>query len=112
MEPTPTAQPETPTSQAPTSPNPATADKVAACVSPGAPGNALGVGKSCTKGGGECGSTSFAKICTVDVKPDAPAFCTNACTPNTDQCGDGAKCLTTAFGTGCVPDACATAGGF
>src|SRR5438105_4854954 len=65
----------------------------ASCVPPGTKGNSLGIGKSCTKGGFQCDPFSFAKFCTVDFADNAPAFCTNQCSHDS-ECGEGAACTT------------------
>jgi hypothetical protein len=79
------------------------------CGAAGQPGNSLGVGKSCTKGGNECKNNSSATICTVDVEPTAPAFCTTPCSTDAD-CGAGASCLSASLGKGCAPTACSSLG--
>ncbi len=62
-----------------------------ACASPGAVGNAGGVGEYCTPGGGECDDNDAATYCTVDYQDGAPPFCTMPCF-GADDCGDDATC--------------------
>lgn len=62
-----------------------------ACASPGAVGNAGGVGEYCTAGGGECDDNDEATYCTVDYQDGAPPFCTMPCF-GADECGDEATC--------------------
>lgn len=62
-----------------------------ACASPGALGNAGGVGEYCTPGGGECDDNDEATYCTVDYQDGAPPFCTMPCF-GADECGDDATC--------------------
>jgi hypothetical protein len=74
----------------------------------GEPGNSKGVGKYCSKNGGQCLSTSFAFFCTVDHDndPNTPGYCTNACSVDTD-CGDGAYCSGSSGSfRGCEPGIC------
>ena len=42
------------------------------CTQPGQAGNSLGVGKYCTRGGGQCAQNPSAIFCTVDYVPSAP----------------------------------------
>jgi hypothetical protein len=77
-----------------------------ACGQPGATGNALGVGKYCTHGGGECAHNEFALFCTVDFEPGEMQFCTNLCHRDSD-CGEGAFCSGEGMGErGCEPMGC------
>lgn len=80
----------------------ATVDAAPACAEPGAPGNAKGVGKYCTKGGGECQGNGSATMCTVDFDDSAPPFCTMFCLGDGD-CGDLATCEGEGFQMGCTP---------
>jgi hypothetical protein len=79
------------------------------CGEPCATGNALGVGKFCTAGGGECNGLDAA-FCTVDFDSAASAFCTRPCDPTGDvaaMCGEGARCDDGGTGQfGCVPESC------
>lgn len=76
------------------------------CVRPCDVGNERGVGRYCTPGGGECaGNRTGILICTVDVEPSGPAFCTTPCTTDAN-CGTGAMCVHESAGSGCVPLAC------
>src|SRR5580692_9487205 len=62
------------------------------CGEPCDAGNNLGVGKFCTKGGGECGKNASFVFCTIDFDSTAPdAFCTGPCGSDAD-CGDDAFC--------------------
>ncbi len=79
------------------------------CAHMGDPGNDKGVGKYCTKGGGEC-SSSEASLCLADVLSSAFAnFCTKLCSMDSD-CGLAAKCAGSGAQKGCVPLACAGMG--
>jgi hypothetical protein len=73
------------------------------CAAAGDTGNALGVGKYCTKGGSECGGS--ASVCLADYTSGTFGdFCTKTCKTDTD-CGAGASCFgqTTAV---CMPTSC------
>ncbi len=62
------------------------------CVAEGAVGNEFGVGKHCTRGGGECAASQTASICIVDfTQGDFGNFCTRLCSTDAD-CGAGATC--------------------
>ena len=81
-----------------------------ACASPGAVGNAGGVGEYCTAGGGECDDNDAATYCTVDYQDGAPPFCTMPCF-GADECGDDATCADDGGPLmGCAP-LCVTEGG-
>lgn len=76
------------------------------------PGNSYGVGRHCTKGGGEC-SGQAAAFCTVDFEDTDESWCTRPCDPEADivqQCGEDASCRgeSEAGGgpSGCVPQSC------
>lgn len=74
-----------------------------ACAMPGDAGNERGVGRHCTKGGGEC--TGEAALCLADFLTSAFGnFCTRFCTADTD-CGTGASCQGDAQ-KACIPNAC------
>lgn len=76
------------------------------CVVPGAPGNALGVGRHCTAGGGECRDSPEATLCLANF--DARAnFCSMFGCMVDDDCGEGAVCLEQGPATACVPAECA-----
>ena len=79
------------------------------CGMPGDPGNAVGVGKYCTKID-DCGGNTKATICATLGGDDRQTFCTFPCTPSAgmDPCGAGAMCACQAGGgnCGCVPMAC------
>jgi hypothetical protein len=77
------------------------------CIKPSDMGNANGVGKYCTKGGGQCSFFSWARFCTVDFRDNVPGFCTNSCSADAD-CGEGAVCKQQPGGgpSGCTPVAC------
>jgi hypothetical protein len=76
------------------------------CAASGAPGNSLGIGKECTTGGGECGSTT---ICVADyVQGTWGNFCTTTCSTDA-ECGEGAVCSASQAGASirtCIPEAC------
>ena len=81
-----------------------------ACASPGAIGNAGGVGEYCTPGGGECDDNDGATYCTVDYQDGAPPFCTMPCF-GADECGEDATCADDGGPLmGCAP-LCVTEGG-
>ena len=76
-------------------------------------GNEIGVGMTCTEGGGECNDNGFtnAWLCTHDHDPTASLnVCTKPCVVDED-CGTGAVCTGDPAdpdsGRGCVPAACA-----
>jgi hypothetical protein len=75
---------------------------------PPAQGNTKGVGRPCTKNGGQCRG-SGAPFCTVDVSSTTTlAFCTKICF-SSDQCGPNATCASNPRSPGmkgCVPNAC------
>lgn len=74
------------------------------CAAPGAPGNELGVGKECTKGGTEC--TQAGDFCLANfVSGTFGNFCTKSCQSAAD-CGSGASCVGTAPRQICMPAAC------
>ena len=77
------------------------------CPPAGTPGNSLGVGKSCTKGGGQCRDNASAIFCTVDYVQDTTAwYCTALCTSDND-CGENAYCSGSGMGgRGCIPATC------
>ncbi|MEK7571853.1 MAG: carbohydrate binding domain-containing protein [Patescibacteria group bacterium] len=75
---------------------------VQGCGAPGDAGNEKGVGKYCTKGGGECaGKEAF--ICAAEFT-DA-TICSKPCSVDAD-CGSGAVCFQDTLGKGCKPIAC------
>jgi len=63
------------------------------------------VGRYCTPGGNQC-SRQPAFVCTADVDPTSPGFCTKPCTDAT-TCGSGSACTGDSRGMGCVPIECA-----
>ena len=76
------------------------------CGQPCDEGNSLGVGKFCTKGGGECAKNETYVFCTADFDATAPdAFCTGPCGSDAD-CGPEAYCDDQGGQSGCVPAAC------
>jgi hypothetical protein len=77
------------------------------CVKSGDMGNANGVGRYCTKGGGQCPFLSWARFCSNDFRDDVPGFCTNTCSADSD-CGAGAICIVDPTGgpSVCVPVVC------
>ena len=77
------------------------------CGQPGDMGNDIGVGRFCTRRGGECANTTGARVCLQDISPDdGQWFCTRLCTMDS-ECGTGAVCVGDARGAGCVPAECA-----
>ena len=78
------------------------------CVKPGTASNAEGVGGYCSPGGGQCakaGPGGSPTLCTADYSPVMNVwFCTVPCNPG--NCGAGARCVTTAMGSGCTPTSC------
>jgi hypothetical protein len=83
------------------------AKAITGCGDQGDPGNELGVGKYCTKGGSECSGLQ-ASNCSVNFQ-DGPALCSKSCSTTAD-CGTGATCVdSVVFGItvkGCSPNAC------
>jgi hypothetical protein len=74
-----------------------------ACAAEGDPGNELGVGAYCVRGGDTCGS---GLICLADfVDGDIGNFCSSPCSSDAD-CGTGAACVGDAR-TVCFPTTCA-----
>ncbi len=78
----------------------------ATCGVPGDQGNAMGVGKYCTQGGGQCLGTS-SPICSADIQLNGHGICSKSCNTDAD-CGTGATCYQDALGKGCKPDVCTT----
>lgn len=74
------------------------------CGNPGDKGNNLGVGKYCTKGGGQCSGTQ-SPYCSADFRSDVPTFCSRPCASDND-CGTAAKCVGSGLEKGCEPIAC------
>ena len=75
------------------------------CVGPGDEGNALGVGRYCTVGGGECDDTPEPTLCLAEFDSDAP-YCSVILCQDDSVCGDGATCVFEGAGSACVPDVC------
>lgn len=75
------------------------------CVRDCNTGNELGVGRHCTAGGLQCNGNHGAIICTADIDPSAPGFCTKPCSTNA-TCGSGAVCTGDSRGMGCTPAEC------
>lgn len=76
------------------------------CAQTDAPGNEIGVGKYCTKGGGQCPTS--ASICLADYTTgEFGDFCTKICNVDTD-CGSGATCrgASTSSIKTCIPTSC------
>jgi hypothetical protein len=74
------------------------------CAKMGDTGNEKGVGKFCSKGGGEC--MGEASLCLADLVTSAFAnFCTKLCNGDAD-CGSDAKCQGSGAQKGCIPVAC------
>jgi hypothetical protein len=55
------------------------------------PGNEKGVGKPCTKGGGECGDDLS---CDIDLDPKGAGVCVLLMCASDKDCGSGAACCT------------------
>lgn len=81
--------------------------QILGCGDPGDPGNADGVGKYCTKGGGQCIGTG-SPICSADIESGSPGLCSKPCLSDSD-CGAGAVCYGSSLGKGCEPIACEAA---
>lgn len=81
--------------------------QILGCGDPGDPGNSDGVGKYCTKGGGQCIGTG-SPICSADIESGAPGLCSKPCLSDSD-CGAGAVCYGSSLGKGCEPIACEAA---
>jgi hypothetical protein len=77
------------------------------CAADGAPGNELGVGKRCSKDGGECVGAGSATACLADyASAEFANFCTKACETDAD-CGTGAACPAGSAGRRfCLPNTC------
>ncbi len=75
------------------------------CIAPGAPGNAIGVGRYCTAGGGQCRDNPQATLCLANFDP-AATFCSFLGCASDDDCGEGAACVAQSGASACVPDAC------
>lgn len=70
--------------------------------------NELGIGRPCTKGGGECSS---GLLCTVDLASDQgnDGLCISLGCSASDACGTGASCCQPSGGGGvsiCIPESC------
>lgn len=74
------------------------------CGNPGDVGNNAGVGKYCTKGGGQCQGTG-APYCALDFQTNVPGICSKPCATDND-CGTGAICTGSGLEKGCEPIAC------
>lgn len=88
----------------------------AGCSAPRAPGdpcvracntgNEVGVGRHCTRGGGQCARNQGAVLCTADFDMSLQSgWCTRPCASDA-ACGSGARCTGDARGRGCVPAEC------
>lgn len=66
-------------------------------------GNEVGVGKVCTKGGGECAE---GLTCFKDINIDAPGFCTIITCTGHAICGSGSMCAPIVEGEYCLPISC------
>jgi hypothetical protein len=93
-----------PTDVSPQAPSASPSAGSAACGNPGDAGNEMGVGKYCTKGGGQCQGTQ-APYCSLDVKTDVPGICSKPCATAAD-CGTGSICTGSGLEMGCAPAAC------
>lgn len=77
-----------------------------ACVQPGEPGNANGVGEYCTPGGGQCQDNPLAPLCLADVGQDQ-WFCSRIGCDEMTDCGPDAGCLiVSGQGSACLPCKC------
>jgi hypothetical protein len=79
------------------------------CVKANEPGNELGVGKSCSPGGGECDAFPDT-ICLADLG-QPQWFCAIIGCSDNSQCGSGSDCHHDPLGSACVPIKCETDGG-
>ena len=75
------------------------------CVPPGYEGNAKGVGKHCTVGGGECADTEATTLCLAEFD-DRANYCSIILCLEDDECGADASCVEESAGTACVPLMC------
>jgi len=80
-------------------------DPEGGCVKPGDEGNALGVGRYCTAGGGECEDTAEPTLCLAEFEADA-TYCSVILCQDDSVCGDGATCVHEGPGSACVPAVC------
>jgi len=79
-----------------------------ACAAMGDTGNDVGVGKFCSKGGGQCTGNHDAALCLADyVQGNFGNFCTLQCQADVD-CGASAVCNPSKI---CVPSQCVSDGG-
>jgi hypothetical protein len=75
------------------------------CAAMSDPGNELGVGRYCTKNGGECGGAN-ASLCLADfLSGEFANFCTKLCSTDMD-CGSGATCSGSGSQKACIPTKC------
>jgi hypothetical protein len=81
------------------------------CFGPCEVGNSFGVGRYCTKGGGECGGTpnQLAPYCSADFTARPTGICTRPC-EDMSECGEDAVCISgnedNTGPKGCVLAAC------
>ncbi|MFO0624079.1 MAG: hypothetical protein U0325_00565 [Polyangiales bacterium] len=76
------------------------------CVRTCNTGNESGVGRYCTRGGGQCARNNGAVLCTADFDTSLQSgWCTKPCASDA-ACGSGARCTGDARGRGCVPVEC------
>ena len=71
---------------------------------PGGEGNELGVGRSCSSGGGECPA---AAVCLKDINEDWPGICTLLHCTGPNDCGSQANCGEFGGMWACQPENCA-----
>lgn len=76
-------------------------------------GNEIGVGRPCTRGGGECDAFDLiggeAGICVVDFADNTNVHCCTRTCSDDDECGSGAVCAANPANPaskGCVPTDC------
>ena len=75
------------------------------CIAPGTEGNALGVGRYCTVGGGECEGTAEPTLCLAEFDAEA-TYCSVILCQDDAVCGEGASCVFEGAGSACVPLVC------
>lgn len=77
-----------------------------ACVRSCNTGNETGVGRYCTRGGGQCARNGSAVLCTADFDASQMSgWCTKPCASDA-PCGSGARCTGDSRGRACVPTEC------
>lgn len=79
---------------------------IVGCGDQGDQGNEQGVGKYCTKNGGQCAGTG-SPYCSADLQAGIPSFCSKPCSVDSD-CGTGAQCVGSGLQKACEPIVCKT----